>query len=156
MQTTILGLHNDHKTYFMSLSDIEGRDIMNDNIKQVIVIRKDLNMKKGHMAAQVANASMQFLINNNESKRGDEIFVKLTGSEAMWLTGSFAKSIVSVDSEDALQELVFRAELEGVEVHPITESDEEDEDSISTITCAAFGPCDAAILDRLTGNLRIV
>jgi hypothetical protein len=46
---------------------------MNSNIKQVIVVRRDLNMRKGKLAAQVAHASMKFLIDNDESNRGDEI-----------------------------------------------------------------------------------
>ena len=36
-------------------------------IKQVIVVRRDLSMRKGKIAAQVAHASMKFLIDNNLS-----------------------------------------------------------------------------------------
>lgn len=125
-------------------------------IKQVIVVRKDLNMKKGKIAAQVAHASMKFLTDNNEAERYDEIIVKLSPEEAMWLTGSFTKIVVGVDSEDALQDLVLRAELEGVEVHPIVDSGKTEFDGIPTLTCAAFGPCQSHVLDKITGNLKLI
>lgn len=131
-------------------------EVMSNGVKQVIVVRKDLNMRKGKIAAQVAHASMKFLTDNNEAERGDEVVVKLSPAEAMWLTGSFTKIVVSVDSQDALEDLVFRAELEGVEVHPIVDSGKTEFDGVPTLTCAAFGPCDSFVLDRLTGNLKLM
>lgn len=132
-----------------------SEEVMND-VKQVIVVRKDLNMRKGKIAAQVAHASMKFLTDNNEAERGDEVIVKLSPAEAMWLTGSFTKIVVGVDSEDALNDLVFRAQLEGVEVHPIVDSGRTEFDGVPTLTCAAFGPCEADVLDKLTGNLKLI
>ncbi len=130
-------------------------DAMND-VKQVIVVRKDLNMRKGKIAAQVAHASMKFLTDNNEAERGDEIIVKLSPAEAMWLTGSFTKIVVGIDSEGALQDLVLRAELEGVEVHPIVDAGRTEFNGVATLTCAAFGPCEGSVLDRITGNLKLI
>ena len=130
-------------------------DIMSD-VKQVIVVRKDLNMRKGKIAAQVAHASMKFLTDNNEAERGDEVIVKLSPAEAMWLTGSFTKVVVGCDSQYALEDLVMRAELEGVEVHPIIDSGRTEFDGVPTLTCAAFGPCDSDTLDKITGNLKLI
>lgn len=126
------------------------------DVKQVIVVRKDLSMRKGKIAAQVAHASMKFLTDNNEAERGDEMLVKLSPAEAMWLTGSFTKVVVGVDSEEQLQELVFQAELQGVEVHPIIDSGRTEFHGVPTLTCAAFGPCEADVLDKITGNLRLI
>lgn len=129
---------------------------MND-VKQVIVVRKDLNMRKGKIAAQVAHASMKFLIDNNEASRGDEITVKLSPAEAEWLlSGSFTKIVVGCDSEDALRDLVFQAELADVEVHPIIDAGRTEFNGVPTLTCAAFGPCTAEELDRITGNLKLI
>jgi PTH2 family peptidyl-tRNA hydrolase len=128
---------------------------MND-VKQVIVVRKDLNMRKGKIAAQVAHASMKFLTDNNEADRLDEVIVKLSPAEAMWLTGSFTKVVVGVDSEDALNDLVLRAEHFGVECHPIVDSGQTEFGGVPTLTCAAFGPCEADVLDKITGNLKLI
>lgn len=129
---------------------------MEKNVKQVIVVRKDLSMRKGKLAAQVAHASMKFLLDNNEAERGDEVVVKLSPAEAMWLTGSFTKVVVGVDSEDALQDLVFKAELEGVEVHRIVDNGQTEFHGVPTLTCAAFGPCEGNILDKITGDLKLL
>jgi PTH2 family peptidyl-tRNA hydrolase len=130
-------------------------DAMSD-VKQVIVVRKDLNMRKGKIASQVAHASMKFLLDNNEAERGDELVIKLTPVEAMWLTGSFTKVVVSVDSEDALNDLVFKAEIEGIEVHTIIDSGRTEFGGVPTLTCAAFGPCESNVIDKITGNLKLM
>jgi PTH2 family peptidyl-tRNA hydrolase len=138
---------------FLLLENLEAA--MSD-VKQVIVVRKDLNMRKGKIAAQVAHASMKFLVDNNEAERGDEVIIKLTPAEAMWLTGSFTKVVVGVDSEEALQNLIFQAEMSDVEVHPIIDAGRTEFNGVPTLTCAAFGPCTAEELDKITGNLKLI
>ena len=118
-----------------------------DDVKQVIVVRRDLNMRKNDQAAQIAHASMMFLVDNNEAERGDEVHIKLTPAEASWLSGSFAPVVVNVDSQDALDDLIFRAQLADVEVHPFI----DDQD---VMTCAAFGPCEVHDIDRIVGSLK--
>jgi PTH2 family peptidyl-tRNA hydrolase len=126
------------------------------DVKQVIVVRKDLNMRKGKIAAQVAHAAMKFLVDNNEAERSDEVVVKLSPSEATWLTGSFTKIVVGVDSEDALNDLILKARLKDVEVHPIIDSGRTEFNGVPTLTCAAFGPCEASELDEITGKLSLM
>lgn len=135
----------------------DNLEVAMDNVKQVIVVRSDLNMRKGKIAAQVAHASMKFLIDNNESDRGDEILTKLTPAEAEWLlSGSFTKIVVGCDSEDALRDLIFQAELSDVEVHEIIDNGMTEFHGEKTLTCAAFGPCSAEELDKITGNLKLM
>ena len=99
---------------------------------------------------------MKFLTDNNTSEHGERLEVALTSDEAKWLSGSFTKIVVGVDSKDALDNLVFRAELEGIEVHQIIDSGQTEFKGVPTLTCAAFGPCDSKILDRLTGKLSLM
>ena len=125
------------------------------NIKQVIVVRKDLNMRKGKIASQVAHASMKFLIDNNQADRGDRLHVELKDTEAQWLTGSFTKVVVGVDSQDALEDLIFRAKLKDIEVHPIVDAGKTEFDGEPTLTCAAFGPDEGFVIDEITGRLKL-
>lgn len=133
----------------------ERKRTMKD-VKQVIVVRKDLNMRKGKIAAQVAHASMKFLFDNNEAKAYDEIFVKLTESEQLWASGSFAKIVVGVESEDELRDLILKAQLNNVEVHSIIDSGRTEFHGEPTLTCAAFGPGSSEDLDQITGNLKLI
>ena len=126
------------------------------SVKQVIVVRKDLKMRKGKVAAQVAHAAMKFILDNNEAERGGELHVSLNESEVMWMTGSFTKAIVGVDSENALRDLIFMARLHDVEVHSITDEGRTEFDGVPTLTCAAFGPDNVEILDEITGHLKLI
>lgn len=129
-------------------------DSESETIKQVIVVRKDLNMRKGKFCSQVAHAAMSFIINNNESDREDEIRLSLKGPEAMWFSGLFTKIVVCVNSEGELQDLIMRAKMKGIEVHPIIDSGKTEFNGEPTLTCAAFGPDESSVLDPITGNLK--
>lgn len=129
---------------------------MDAEVKQVIVVRRDLQMRKGKMAAQVAHASMKFLVDNNESERGDEVIVKLSPEEAAWLAGPFTKIVVGVDSEDELENLILRAELTDVQVHAIVDAGRTEFNGVPTLTCCAFGPDEASVIDSITGHLKLL
>ena len=119
---------------------------MTNDVKQVIVVRNDINMKRGELAAQVAAASLKFLIENNESNRGDQVFVTLSNNEASWLSGSFSQVVVGVDSEEQLQDIIMRAEIMGIEAHPSVKGD--------TLMCVALGPDDSKVLERIVHRLK--
>ena len=40
------------------------------DLKQAIIIRKDLNLNKRDLASTVARASLKFIVENNEAERG--------------------------------------------------------------------------------------
>lgn len=125
--------------------------------KQVIVVRKDLNMRKGKMAAQASHASMAFLTRKllpNARQGTYEIFLEQV--EERWLESSFAKVVVSVNSEEELRTLVKRAREAGIVVHEIVDSGRTEFHGVPTLTCAAFGPDLIERLDPITGHLPLI
>jgi peptidyl-tRNA hydrolase, PTH2 family len=134
----------------------KGRGVEHTAIKQVIVVRRDVNMRKGKLATQVAHASMKFILDNNESERADELLVKLSNVEALWITGPFTKVVVGCDSEDDLKRLIARAEIDGIEVHTVIDSGATEFHGVPTLTCAAFGPDKSEVIDEITGHLKLM
>jgi PTH2 family peptidyl-tRNA hydrolase len=126
------------------------------DVKQVLVVRKDLNMRKGKMVAQGAHSAMEFLLEANESSKPDEILIKLSPHEMQWLLSGRTKITCSCDSEDELKQLVFAAKLKNIEVHEIIDAGRTEFNGVPTLTCAAFGPCDSELLDEVTGNLKLL
>ena len=124
-------------------------------VKQVIVMRKDLNMRKGKMVAQGGHAAMKFLVDNNSSDSPTVLHVELSPAEAQWLFGgAFTKVVLGCDSEDELRELILKAELRGVEVSPIVDSGRTEFNGVATLTCASFGPAYVEDIDEVTGHLK--
>jgi PTH2 family peptidyl-tRNA hydrolase len=118
--------------------------------KQVIVIRKDLNMRKGKMVAQGSHASMAFLTRRLQKNE------PITEIQKEWLDNSFAKICVSVDSEQELLEIEQKAKEMGVECHLITDNGLTEFKNIPTKTCLALGPDKSEILDQISGELKLL
>ena len=128
-------------------------------VKQVIVMRKDLNMRKGKMIAQGAHASMKVLLDARTAPTapGDTaLTITLTPAMAQWLGGRFTKVCVSVDSEAALDEVCRRAAEAGVPHAVIVDSGKTEFHGVPTKTCAAVGPAWAEEVDAITGALGLL
>ena len=119
--------------------------------KQVIVIRKDLKMRRGKEIVQGAHAAMAFL---TERLRQSPT-VSLSPSEREWVEGIFTKVCVRVDSEDALRSIESRAKEEGIICHAITDSGLTEFQGRPTLTCLAVGPDEDWKVDRITGHLEL-
>jgi len=124
------------------------------SVKQTIVIRKDLNIKKGRLASLAISAAMKFIIDNNDAERGDELHVQLSSEEADWIRNLSSKEVLGIDSQDALSDLVFRAELAGVNVYSIFDDRRMENDQNPELLCAAFGPDNDDIINQIIGNLK--
>jgi len=122
--------------------------------KMIICVRKDLNMRKGKIAAQVAHASMSFLVKGNLA--GAVLHKELSDVESAWLSGSFTKIVAYVNSEAELLALIQAGEAAGIEVHAIHDNGLTEFHGVKTLTCAAFGPDLPEILDPITGHLPLL
>lgn len=126
--------------------------------KMVIVMRTDLNMRKGKMIAQGAHASMAFLSNIvkrmlDSGLRPDDLLLPV---EIEWLESSFTKVCVQIDSEEALLMIAESARDSGIECHVITDSGLTEFHGVPTVTCLALGPDHADKIDPVTGHLKLL
>jgi PTH2 family peptidyl-tRNA hydrolase len=125
--------------------------------KQVIVMRKDLGMRKGKMIAQGAHASLKVLLDAGElDARGARFALALDDALASWLGGRFTKVCVSVDSEAALDAIVARAQAAGVPCALVVDAGHTEFHGVPTKTCCAVGPAWADAVDAITGALPLL
>lgn len=115
-------------------------------MKQAIVVRVDLKMGKGKVAAQVAHASLG-AAEKTMSGRGnwyDE-----------WKAEGQAKVVLKVGSEGELNELFRKAKSSGlpcvlVEDRGLTQVEP------GTVTCLGVGPAPDEKVDSITGRLKLL
>lgn len=127
--------------------------------KQVIVVRKDLNMRKGKIASQAAHASMAFItrrLDPNCCNHPNASTVRFSKIEQEWLDNSYTKIVVSVDSEDELRSIYDAAVEAGITSHLVVDSGRTEFHGQATVTCAAFGPDLVEKLDPITGKLSML
>ena len=129
------------------------------NPKQIIVVRKDLNMRKGKIAAQAAHASLGAIINLAEYKEDSNILqinLNMPYVKEWLFDGSFTKICVSVNSEAELIEVHEKAKQAGIITCLITDSGRTEFKGVATKTCCAVGPCDPSMLEGITSHLSLL
>jgi PTH2 family peptidyl-tRNA hydrolase len=134
------------------------------NVKQVIVMRKDLKLRRGKECAQAAHASISWLTKKCTPKAyaegyGDDWGVGFSGrftqAEWQWVTGSSRKITLQVDSEEALIRVYEEAQGAGLEVHLITDAGLTEFHGVPTKTCLAIGPDFDELIDPVTETLKL-
>lgn len=126
--------------------------------KQVIVIRRDLRMRRGKEIAQGAHAATAWLtarVLTTMSPNGAVAQVLLSPAERAWLISSLRKVTVKVNSEEELVAAYQKALDAGLEVHLITDSGLTEFGGVPTRTCLAVGPDYADLIDPVTGDLEL-
>lgn len=114
--------------------------------KQIIVMRTDLNMRKGKMIAQGAHASMKVLLDYKEEWE----------AKTKWLSDSFAKICVRADSEYELMEIYREALGSGLHASLIVDAGRTEFGGVPTRTCIAIGPEFPEDIDPITGHLKLL
>lgn len=128
---------------------------MKRKIKQVLVVRKDLNMRKGKMAAQAAHASMKVLLDAGNVEN-DRLIIPLTNDIKDWLLGAFTKVCVSVNSEQELIDIYDHAKAAGLNCSIIKDSGLTEFNNVPTLTAVAVGPNWSCDVDEVTGHLPLL
>lgn len=154
-------------------------------MKQIIIVRKDLNMSKGKMSAQVAHASMAFLTNiikkstyklSNiiDNDECDYLYYSYLCEFFIdkhlfdyWICGSFTKVILEAKNKYQLEKVYTIAnELglkEGIDYFPIKdncytelEPEEVDENGVGrTLTCVGFIPLNDEIANKISKKYQL-
>lgn len=126
--------------------------------KQVFVVRKDLNMRKGKIAAQCAHACLKIFLDRKVSTPlSDEIFsFSLTAPMEEWLQKSFIKICVYVKSEAELEAVYKSALEEGLPAALIVDSGKTEFHGALTKTVVAIGPDYSDKIDKVTGHLKLL
>lgn len=139
-------------------------------VKQVIVVRKDLNMRKGKTAAQVAHAAMKVFFNRMEITNG-EVFTSngmykqpawkatikpIDADMKEWMEGSFTKVVLGVNSEQEVYDLAKEAESANLPFAVIVDSGFTEFHGNKTTTCIAIGPASSEKIDLITGKLFLI
>ena len=126
------------------------------NVKQMIVIRKDLKMRRGKEIAQGAHASMTWLSYRiQDAIEGNPVASYFNQEEEAWLFGPFTKICLRVDSEEELHEVHKKALEAGLLSYMCVDSGKTEFDGVPTPTCVAIGPNEAEKIDEITGDLKL-
>lgn len=141
--------------------------------KQMIVMRRDLKMRKGKIAAQAGHACVEatLMALAREGRLGEvrliadaagnPDWVVLDHAEGDrspltdWFDAGVAKVCVYVDSEEALLGLAQRGREAGFAVALIRDAGFTEFHGEPTYTCLAFEPLPAEAIDPLTGELPL-
>lgn len=107
------------------------------DVKQVIIVRKDLKMRRGKEIAQGSHGSCMWF-GERWRRLGDNLM--LSEAERAWLLGSFKKVVLQVNSEEELLAVYNKAKEKGLLACLVTDSGLTEFDGVPTNTVVAIGP----------------
>jgi PTH2 family peptidyl-tRNA hydrolase len=116
------------------------------NFKQVIAVRTDLKMGKGKLAVQVAHAAVS---SAERTKRSHSSWY------SSWWSENQAKICVKVAGESELRELKGKLDRNGIP-NALIEDAGLTQLEPGTTTCLGIGPAPSQIIDRFTGDLKLL
>jgi len=111
--------------------------------KQVILVREDLKLPKGKMAAQCSHASVDATL------KSDKKIVEL------WKKEGGKKIVLKVRDEKELFKYKEMAEDTGLKTALIKDAGHTVVEP-GTITCLGIGPDSSEKIDRITGKLKMM
>lgn len=126
--------------------------------KQVILMRTDLNMRKGKMVAQGAHASLAVFMHTVTFMSEDDgtLVARFPVSPVAhaWLTGAFRKICLGVSSEAELVALFEQARELGLPCALLRDNGLTEFKNIPTYTAVAIGPALDTEIDPVTQHLK--
>lgn len=135
--------------------------------KMMIVMRRDLKMRKGKIAAQAGHACIDAVLQalkkedrmNDLTRTPEGMMLNMTDKPdsplSEWFNNGCTKVCVYVDSEEELLEIARKAEERGIIAAVITDWGLTEFHGEHTKTCLALEPLPAEIANELTGELPL-
>jgi PTH2 family peptidyl-tRNA hydrolase len=114
--------------------------------KQVMVVRKDLNLGCGKIASQVAHGSLG---SYEECKKKRPEWVE------SWKQSRWKKIVAKVNSYEEITHLVEQASKMNIPYFLVFDAGLTQVDP-GTLTCIGFGPAPSHLMDELTGDLKLL
>ena len=137
------------------------------NSKMMIVMRRDLKMRKGKIAAQAGHACIDAVLQalqkedrlNDLVSSPDGMMLKTADKPESplteWFNNGCTKVCVYIDSEEELLAIAEKAEDRGIIAAVITDWGLTEFHGEHTKTCLALEPLPAEIANELTGELPL-
>jgi len=116
------------------------------DFKQVIVVRKDLRMGTGKIAAQVGHAVVLAV---DECRKFNKLWLKC------WLNEGQSKIVLKVNSLEEL--LQVKNDTQKLMIPIVMVQDRGlTQIATGTITCIGIGPAPSDIVDKVTSGLKLL
>lgn len=135
-------------------------------VKQVIVWRNDLKVRKGKLAAQIAHASTALLLDAMKiTERGEHVGVKICrrllefrkdSTWDKWINEGFTKIVLGCENENELLDLYDKAKSQKIPCVLITDAGLTEFNGVPTNTCIGIGPYWSDDIDKITGHLKLL
>ncbi|MFB6294846.1 MAG: peptidyl-tRNA hydrolase Pth2 [Candidatus Nanohaloarchaea archaeon] len=112
-------------------------------MKQVIVVRSDIDMSDGKKIAQACHASLGAYRNADDADAN------------RWEADGGTKAVVKADGEEELEQLFKEARSRNVPAYLVTDAGETELDP-GTVTALGVGPANDDEVDGITGDLSLI
>lgn len=112
-------------------------------MKQAILVRMDLKLPKGKLAAQVAHAAVQAALTSERVAVNE------------WLSDGAKKVVLKVKDEKEIREFLKKAQNAGIKTALITDAGHTVV-APGTVTTLGIGPDDDKKIDVLVGHLKLM
>lgn len=124
-------------------------------VKQVIVVRIDLKIRKGKMVASGSHASLGSFFEAQRIAKNDVI---MHDTLRQWLDdrNEFRKIVCGVSSEEELVNLYEQVRDANLPAYLVEDLGLTEFNGIRTKTAACFGPCEDWIIDSFTKGLPLL
>lgn len=123
--------------------------------KQVIILRRDLKMRRGKEIAQGAHASMKVFFDFLFMEDGNVLTGRITDAMREWKEGIFTKITCYVNSEAELIALKHAADMENIPNAIIQDCGLTEFHNVPTYTALAIGPDYPNKIDPITKHLQL-